>query len=259
VNSPKVLLLDIETSPVLAYVWSLWKQNVGLNQIAEDWCILSFCAKWLGNPNVIYRDNSKQRNVEDDTKLLKALWKLLDEADIVVAQNGKKFDVRKINARFLLAGMPPPSPFHIVDTLLEARKHFALTSSKLEYLTDKLCTTKKRKHQKFPGFELWSQCLQRNPEAWEEMRLYNIDDVISLEELYLILRPWIDGHPNVANYSEPDKPSCPKCGSDDVSQKGHRHTQVGRYARYRCNGCGGWSRGRAMQNSKEQRSNLLVS
>lgn len=258
-TQPRILSLDIETSPVLAYVWSLWKQNVGLNQIKEDWCILSFCAKWLGKPDVIYRDNSKQRNVEDDRRLLRALWKLLDQADIVVAQNGVKFDRRKINARFLLNGMPPPSPYAVVDTMLEARKHFGLTSNKLEYMTSKLCTVKKRKHEKFPGFELWAQCLQRNPEAWEEMRAYNIDDVLSLEELYLILRPWIDGHPNVANFTEPDKPACPKCGSANIIQKGHRHTQVGRYARYRCTDCGGWSRGRQMLNSKDQRKNLLVS
>jgi len=257
-QQPRILCLDIETSPILAYVWSLWKQNVGLNQIHEDWCILSFCAKWLGDPNIIYHDNSRRKNVEDDSHLLRKLWKLLDQADIVVAQNGVKFDARKINARFLLNGMLPPSPYVIVDTMLAAKRHFGLTSNKLEYMTDKLCTTKKRKHSKFPGFELWRECLARNPEAWEEMRLYNVDDVISLEELYLILRPWIDGHPNVANYSEPDKPSCPKCGSDKVVQRGHRHTQVGRYVRYHCGGCGGWSRGRVMQNSKEQRKNLLI-
>ncbi len=255
---PKILTLDIETSPLQAYVWGLFDQTVGLNQIKEEWCMLSFCAKWLGNPTVIYQDNSKQRNKEDDRKLTASLWKLLDEADIVVAQNGKRFDVRKINARFLLLGYKPPSPYKIIDTMIEARRHFAFTSNKLEWLTDKLTPTKKQKHKKFPGFELWKECLAGNPEAWEEMREYNIPDTVSTEELYLILRPWIEGHPNVANYTEPTSPACPKCGSEDVIQKGHRHTQVGRYARYRCNDCGGWSRGRVMKNSKEQRSNLLI-
>lgn len=255
---PKILTLDIETSPLQAYVWGLFDQTVGLNQIKEEWCMLSFCAKWLGNPNVIYQDNSKQRNKEDDRKLAASLWKLLDEADIVVAQNGKRFDVRKINARFLLLGYKPPSPYKIIDTMIEARRHFAFTSNKLEWLTDKLTPTKKQKHKKFPGFELWKECLAGNPEAWAEMREYNIPDTVSTEELYLILRPWIEGHPNVANYTDPTTPACPKCGSHEVIQKGHRHTQVGRYIRYRCNACGGWSRGRVMQNSKEQRSNLLV-
>jgi uncharacterized protein YprB with RNaseH-like and TPR domain len=109
---------------------------------------------------------------------------------IVVAQNGVRFDVKKINARFVLLGMPPPSPFRVVDTMLEARRHFGFTSNKLEWMTDKLCTThKKKRHAKFPGFELWRECLAGNHEAWDEMREYNIDDVLSLEELYLVMRP----------------------------------------------------------------------
>jgi predicted RNA-binding Zn-ribbon protein involved in translation (DUF1610 family) len=259
-KAPKILCLDIETSPVLGYVWSLWKQNIGLNQINEEWCILSYCAKWLGNDKIIYSDNSKQKNKEDDTRIVKQLWKLLDTADIIVAHNGKSFDARKIQARFFLHGMPPPSPFKIIDTLLETRKNFAMTSAKLEYLTDKMCVTKKVKHSKFPGFELWKECLAGNPEAWEEMRIYNIADVVSLEEYYLILRPWITGHPNVANYTQVAAagPVCPNCGSDHVIRKGFRSTQVGQYPRYHCQGCGAWSRGRLLTNSKDQRKNLLV-
>ncbi|CAB3798789.1 ribonuclease H-like domain-containing protein [Pararobbsia alpina] len=261
-KKPRILFLDIETSPVLGYVWSLWKQNVGLNQIKEEWCILSYCAKWMGDPRVIYHDNSRQRNKEDDTRIIKRLWRMLDQADIVVAHNGKSFDVRKIQARFLLLGMPPPAPFKIVDTLLETRKHFAMTSAKLEFLTDKLCVIhKKKKHAKFPGFELWRECLKGNPEAWAEMKEYNVEDVLSLEELYLILLPWMQGHPNVGNYDKKagDGPKCPHCGSGNVQRKGLRFTQVGQYPRYHCQACGAWSRGRLTVNSKAHKANLLVS
>lgn len=262
-STPRILCLDIETSPLLGYVWSMWQQNLGLNQIKEEWAILSFCAKWLDDPKIIYEDNSKQRDKEDDTRIVRKLWKLLDKADIVVAHNGKKFDVRKIQARFLLLGMPPPSPFKVVDTLLEARKHFAMTSAKLEFLTAKLCKThKKQNHGKFAGFSLWRECLAGNQEAWAEMREYNIADVLSLEELYLILRPWMQGHPNVANYGDDETEGahkCPNCGSTHVIRKGLRHTQVGQYTRYHCQGCGAWSRGRLMTNTKAHRANLLVS
>jgi predicted RNA-binding Zn-ribbon protein involved in translation (DUF1610 family) len=261
-NRPKILLLDIESAPILAYVWSLWDQNVGLNQINREWCVLSFCAKWLGEDAITYEDNSRQRDKEDDTRIIRKLWKLLDKADIVVGHNAKKFDVRKIQARFLLLGMPPPSPFKVVDTLLEARRHFAMTSAKLEFLTDKLCTThKKLNHGKFAGFTLWRECLAGNQEAWAEMKTYNIADVLSLEELYLILRPWMQGHPNVANYDEDDTEDahkCPACGSSDVIRKGTRSTQVGKYTRYHCK-CGHWSRGRVMTSSKQHRKNLLIS
>jgi uncharacterized protein YprB with RNaseH-like and TPR domain len=261
-KQPRILFIDIETSPILGYVWSLWKQNVGLNQIHSEWCILSFCAKWLGDDRVIYHDNSRQRNKEDDRRLVKRLWRVLDRADIVVAQNGVKFDVKKIQARFILLGMPPPSPFRVVDTMLEARKHFGFTSNKLEWMTDKLCTVhKKKKHAKYPGFELWRECLNGNPDAWAEMREYNIEDVTSLEELYLRMRPWMTGHPNVGNYNRKpgSGPACPHCGSNHVIRKGLRYTQVGQYPRYHCQSCGAWSRGRLTVNSKAQKANLLIS
>lgn len=261
-NTPRILSLDIETAPILGHVWSLWKQNVGLNQIDTEWSILSFCAKWLGDPRVIYEDTFSQKNKRNDKRLVRSLWRLLDEADIVVAQNGVRFDVKKIQARMIMQGFKPPSPFKVVDTMLEARKNFGFTSNKLEWLTDKLCVKhKKQKHKQFPGFELWSEYLRGNPAAAVEMREYNTLDVLSLEELYLKMLPWMAGHPNVANYSdEPtDGPLCPHCGSDHVRRKGLRYTQVGQYPRYHCQACGAWSRGRLTVNSKAQKANLLIS
>ncbi|AKF13944.1 exonuclease [Pseudomonas phage DL62] len=256
-QGPKVLSLDIETSPIEGWVWSLWKQNVGLNQIKRDWTILSFCAKWMHSDEVIYMDC--QGDPLDDMHLLVALHKLLDEADIIIVQNGKRFDVPKINARFFLNKMPPPRPFKVIDTLIIAKQQFAFTSRKLEYMTHKACTIKKRLHGKFPGFDLWAACLQDNPEAWEEMRLYNIDDVRSMEELYILMRPWFVGHPNVAVYFNDAEPTirCPKCGDTDVKQEGWVHTQTGKYEHYHCGGCGGWSRGRYTRNTSEQRKALL--
>lgn len=256
-HGPKVLLLDIETAPILGAVWSIWQQNVGLNQIKAEWSILSFCAKWLGEDEVIYHDQRDHRPIEDDRHLLKKLWHLLDKADFVIAQNGKKFDLPKINARMIMAKMKPYSPVKVIDTLLESRRVAKFTSHKLEWMADKLSTVKKRKHGKFPGYELWRECLLGNHEAWEEMRLYNIDDVRSMEEVYLVLRPWIIGHPNVGVYIDPEDPCCPRCGGK-VQARGYQYTQVNKYRRYQCVSCKGWSRGRLTVNTVETRRNLLV-
>lgn len=253
----KTLILDIETAPILASVWRTWKENVGLDQINHDWYILSFCAKWLGKDRSFYYDQSEAADIEDDRGLMQKLHSLLSEADIVVAHNGRRFDLRKINARFVLNGFPPPSPYKVVDTLDIAKKHFAFTSNRLAYLTDVLCTEKKLAHAKFPGFKLWKECLNGNAEAWEEMREYNTQDVVSLEELYLILRPWAEGHPNVAAYDDDEVTKCPKCGSTDVRPRGFYFTQTGKYQRLRCNGCGGWSRTRYTINTVGKRKALL--
>lgn len=258
-TAPRMLVLDIETAPVLAYVWRTFKENVSWDQISTGWYILSFAAKWLGDPRVVYHDQSRKRNIEDDRGLMKKLHQLLNEADIVIAHNGKKFDVRKIKARFILNGFPPPSPFRVIDTLLEARKEFAFTSNRLIALTDMLVPEdKKDDHAAFPGFSLWAECLKGNPKAWEAMETYNKQDVVSLEKLYLRLRAWIEGHPNVATYRDPADITCPKCGSTRIIKKGHRYTQTGQYIRYLCQACSGWSRGRTMINTREVRKNLLV-
>lgn len=256
-HKPKIVVLDIETASIQAHVWGLWQQNVGLNMIKEDWRILSFAAKVLGEDEIQYVE---ARVPNQERKLLRAVWRVLNDADIIVAHNGKKFDIKKINARLIAHGLPPYSPIKIVDTLLEVKRVAAFTSNKLEYLTGLLTTEKKLKHGKFPGFELWRECLAGNPEAWDEMREYNIQDIVSLEELYIKLRPWMAEHPNLGNYEDgtDDTPVCPKCGGTHMHKRGVQRTQVGQYQRYQCTDCGGWSRGRKMLLSVKQRQHILM-
>lgn len=255
----KVLLLDIETSPILAHVWDLWDQNISLSQIKQDWFILSFSAKWLGDPEskIIYHDQRHEKDIENDKTLLKKVWALLDECDVLITQNGKKFDEKKLNARFIQQGMKPHSSIKHVDTCQIAKRKFGFTSNKLEYMTDKLNTKyKKLKHNKFPGFELWSQCLKGNVEAWKEMEHYNKYDILSLEELYLKLQPW-DNSINYNHYSDSLDIVC-SCGSKSFQSKGYRYTNTGKYKRYICKECGAETKGRKDQFSKEKKATLRV-
>jgi RNase_H superfamily len=258
-SGPRILTVDIETAPIESYHWSIWQENIGLDQIRLDWSILSFSAKWLDNPKVHYAYSGGRgvSKVRDDKELLQKLWDFLNEADIVIAQNGKRFDVKKINARMVMKGFKPYSPIKVVDTMLVAKKHFGFTSNKLAWLSEILTTVKKDKHKLFPGFELWSECLKDNRKAWQEMEKYNKIDVVATEELYLKLRPWMEGHPNVGAYLETDSPLCPRCGSGEVQMRGRTFTQTGEYHRFCCNACGGWSRSRYTLNSTSKRKSLL--
>lgn len=243
----KTLILDIETSPKIAYVWRFFKENIGAKQVKEHGHIMSFAAKWLDNDTVFYCENRK----EDDTKIVQELCKFLDEADIVVAHNGQEFDLKQIRARALVRGQRPPSPVKIVDTYRIAKREFGFPSNSLEYLTNVLgCTIKKKSHKKFPGFELWLECLRNNEEAWAEMKAYNVDDVLALEELYLKMRPWDTKHPSVSVDSVPDQPVCPKCGSVHIQRRGFAYTNVGKFQRFACSDCGGWSRTRYSESGK---------
>jgi DNA polymerase elongation subunit (family B) len=253
----KTLILDIETSPIMGKVWSLWEQNLSLDQIENDWFIMSYAAKWLDGEDIYYNDC--RENIGEDFELLSDLHGLLSEADIVVAHNGDKFDIPKINARLLLNGLPPPSPYKTIDTLKMAKRTFKFTSNKLAYLTDALCSNKKQKHVKFAGWTLWNECMAGNNEAWDEMYEYNCMDVISLEELYLILRPWMPNHPTIGAFDDLEVCSCPKCNSSKVVKRGFFHTSKGKYQRYICTDCGGWSSATTTINTKEKRQSLLAS
>jgi predicted RNA-binding Zn-ribbon protein involved in translation (DUF1610 family) len=256
-RKPIIYTLDIETAPIDAAVWGLFKQNVGLNQIRKDWTILSVAYKAYGKVKVDYHDTSAKEDVRDDAELLGLIWSVLDEADIIIAQNGVRFDVKKINARFIQAGLLPPRPYKVIDTLLMAKQVAAFTSNKLEWLSSILTNTPKDRHNAFPGMELWNECLRGNPAAWRAMKRYNKRDVPACEEVYTKLRPYYVGHPNLAQYYDDEKRRCPKCGSTHVRQCGTVFTQASEYHQYRCDDCGGYSRDRYTINSKEKRRVLM--
>lgn len=258
-KGPRVLIFDIETAPLVAHCWTLWENNVGLNQVVADWHCLSWSAKWLEDPStkVMYDDQRSAKNIEDDKRLLQGIWNLLNEADVVITQNGKSFDQKKLNARFVLNGFQPPSSYKHIDTKLVAKRHFAFTSNKLEYMTDKLNVKyKKLKHTKFPGHEMWTECLKGNIEAWKEMEIYNKYDVLALEELYHKLIPW-DSSINFNLYTDDEENVC-KCGSKNFIKNGFYYTNVGKFQKHRCKGCGAETRDRFNLFSKEKKESLKV-
>jgi DNA polymerase III epsilon subunit-like protein len=229
----KILLLDIESAPNLVHVWGLWQQNVGLPQILASGYVLCWAAKWLGEDEILfsseYHDGKK--------KMLKQIHELLDEADAVIHYNGTKFDIPTLNKEFLLEKMTPPSPFKQIDLLKTARNQFKFPSNKLDYISQSLGLGKKVKHI---GHELWIKCMDFDPIAWEQMREYNIQDVVLLEKIYNKLLPWIKNHPNRGIYN--NKECCPSCGSGLFQKRGIAVTKTLKYQRYQCKECGHWFR-----------------
>ena len=255
-DSPRILTLDIETAPLKVHAWGLWDQQTGVKQIDTEWSILAVCAKFLDEKFVEYVDC--RGAPRDDKLLLKLVWDLLDRADIVVTQNGLGFDIKKLNARFIMEGFAPPSPCRHIDTKLVAKKHFGFTSNRLEWMGKHVAKLAKDEHRKFPGFDLWVECLRDNMAAWKEMEKYNRQDVLATEALYLKMRPWIEGHPNVKAYSADSTVGCPKCGSPHLEKRGFATTQYGRYQRYCCIDCGGWSRDSRTSMEPAKKRSLLT-
>lgn len=236
-DEPKVriLALDIETAPNLAYVWGLWDQNVGLNQLVESTEMLCFGARWLGTDEVIFR------SVHHHGKeaMLAELWRLLDEADALMGWNSKGFDSKHIKREFLEAGMPPCSPFAELDLMQKVKANFRFPSNKLDYVSQRLGVGAKVKHS---GFDLWLKCMAGDEEAWKQMKTYQIQDVDLLIDLYDKLLPWISGHPNAALILDHNS-GCVSCASYNVKENGVHYTPTGSYPRYVCGDCGKNMRG----------------
>jgi len=231
--TPKILFLDIETTPNLGYFWGLWDQNIGLNQLVEATRVLSVAWKWRDEKQVHF-----QRRYPE---LIDAIWRALEEADWVVHYNGTSFDIPHLNREFQALGLSPPAPYKQIDLLTAVRKQFKFPSNKLEYISQALSLEGKIKHE---GFGLWLKCMEDDPAAWKRMQKYNKRDVTLLEELYNEILPWIPNHPNGNLYTgfsaTPD--GCPRCGSFERTKRGFSYTSVSKFQQYQCSDCLGYYR-----------------
>lgn len=238
----KLLLLDIETRPLTVFAWGLWKQNINISHIIDSSSILCFAAKWADSDEVFF-DSVKKSGTK---KMLKRVHKLLDEADAVIHFNGARFDIPVLNKEFLLHDMPPPATYQQIDLLKTARNRFKFPSNKLDFLAKQLKLGSKHKHA---GFDLWVKCMAGDAEAWKEMELYNVQDVLLLEKVYHKLLPWINNHPSHAVFENSNV--CPSCGSDSLQRRGWSYTQASKYQRYQCTSCGSWHRSKKAEKLDE--------
>jgi hypothetical protein len=234
-SAARVLLIDIETSPNVGYTWGKYDQTV--IEPLRGWELLSFAYKELGRGKAkcVARPDFRDKT---EASLVKAVWKILNAADVIVAHNGDRFDLPKLRAKFVEHGLPPTTPFKTIDTKKIAKAHFGFYSNSLNDIARDLGLGQKLQTG---GFELWKGCIAGNPASWRRMRRYNIWDVILLEKVYQKLKSWYSSHPNLALYGgEGDKPECPVCESTKVQRRGYRVMLVRRAARFHCQRCGHW-------------------
>lgn len=250
---PRILLFDVETAPMEVYMWSLWQKYVGTEAVIKDISMLSWAAKWLFESEIMSQSvTPDEATNREDGSIIQGVWNLMDEADIVVAHNGIKFDNRVLNTRFMMNGLNPPMPFRSIDTLRVARRNFQLSSYKLDYINKMFDLTPKKE----TDFSLWIRSVTGEQKAIDEMEAYNRVDVVALEECYLTIRPWIKNHPAWGLFVDTDKDVCRNCGSENLSWRGQYITPGGRFKAFRCLGCGAIGRSRHSDLTKEDRERI---
>ena len=180
----KTLLLDLETSPNIAYSWH-GKWEVDLIEFIEEGQIISFAWKWLGDKDV----SVCSERVFTHRKLIERLHNVYSQADYVVGHNLFAFDDKVSNTDFLLNKFMPPHPHRVVDTLKIAKKYFRFNSNKLDDLAQRLGIGRKLPHT---GFPMWKGCMAGDKASWNLMEKYNKHDIVLLEGVYNRFLPWIN-------------------------------------------------------------------
>jgi predicted PolB exonuclease-like 3'-5' exonuclease len=245
-TTPKIRIFDIETTPNIHACWRPGLQYVSVDSIIQERVVI--CAAWKDvGENYVYHTpvlKFDKNGVPDDTEVILSIREGLEDADILVAHNGDKFDLPWIVGRSLVHGFGPLPNIPIVDTWKIARRKFNLNSTKLDYLAKLLGFEGKMKTE----YEWWLAVLRQDKNIIQKMLEYNIDDVCLLEEVYLALRPFMTNHPNLGVIMG-QIDTCPNCGTKgSLVKNGTRpRGRVSVAQEYRCKACGTYPSGPAVR------------
>ena len=255
----KIVTFDIENFSNIVESWQVFGKEWRCINVLVPWSVACFAAKWLGKKTEIYsvddyedyepliiknKDGSILLRKPNDYTLMREMHKILDEADIVVGWNSKRFDVKKVQSRMISYGMEPPSPFKQIDVMQEKKKLAASNFNSLNETSAEWGLGAKLEHE---GYPLWQGCAEGDPKAWAKMKRYCVQDVILTEKTYMFLRPWMATHPNLNVYTGATR-SCPICQrADTLIKRGFSAAGMRRKQIYQCapsrNGCGKYCTG----------------
>lgn len=249
--TPRVLVYDIETRPLVSLHWQAYgDQSFSPEQVLDPGGVLCWAARWLGESRIRYAGDHH----DGHEAMIGQLWELLDRADVVIGYNQVRFDDKRVNREFLLAGLPLPSPSSPVDLLRAVKFRFGFPINKLQHVATELGIGSKVAHT---GWGMWKACVLDPDGApylgpvpvgggdlrqWNLMRRYCKHDVALTTDVYDRLRPYIKNHPHVGLYGGP-LDACPNCGSTDLAPSKSVTTPTAAYPGHRCRQCGANSRG----------------
>jgi len=230
----KILMFDLEVSPMLAYTYNYYEGNV--LKVVEPQKLLCFSYKWLGEkgkPKVITLIDG-EKDPKNDFWITYELWRLLDEANLAIAHNGSRFDAKMANTFFVEHNLKPPAPYKMVDTLTAARQKFKFPSNKLDELGKFLGVGQKTE---VTCGDLWENCLKGDKKSYDLMAKYCANDVSLMEKIYWKLMPF--ANMPMINKLVNEELVCPVCGNRHFHKKGKvPDATQGPSWRYLCTSCG---------------------
>lgn len=178
IKNKKIIVrgFDLETSPALFYGWSTGMQYVGANQLktgTETKIITAQYKDYLIDKKSKYLTwdwHGKQGG--NDESLVEEFTRIINQADIVIAQNGKSFDIKVLQERAKALGLPPVNIDFTIDTLTASRSSFRTMSHKLDYRSKQYGLGGKDKME----LQDWIQVVEGNEKALNKMIKYGLKD-----------------------------------------------------------------------------------
>lgn len=194
--------------------------------------IMSFAAKWHTSDEVIYVD---ERGRNGQQRMVKAMYELVNQADVLVTFNGERADIPWMKEEFRYAGLPKPMPSKSIDLYKQLKGEFALPYRSLRYAAREFGNIPKIETS---GLDLWERCEQGDEEAWALMEAYNKQDVLATEDLWFDTLPWLNGTTHLGVLIGDGEARCPNCGSTALTaQPRPARAYVREYQAFRCDDC----------------------
>lgn len=185
---PKILLLDLETSHNIVATFDLWpKEPIPHANVLKERYVILACWQFYGEQRI---QTAVSRRPFRDKSVCEALARAIAQADVVVAHNGRRFDLPFLRARALRYGITVP-PVVEIDTLSIARRVFRFNSNRLDYLGRYIGYGQKAPH----SGGLWLTILQgprrERQRALRQMADYCAQDIKLLRAWFTALRPYL--------------------------------------------------------------------
>lgn len=228
-TGPKVLTFDIETYGGL---------KANFSEISV------FGYKWAHEKDahtISGLDFPKEykKDFTNDKPLLIALSEVWNQADVVIAHYGKKFDRCFINARLEKHGLPPLKPVKLIDTWRISKDNFALHSNRLDTLL-KFFNAPDQKVDL--TYEEWRKVGWGHVPSLKKLIEHCHNDVTGLEYVFQKhLSHYTNDMPNHNLYGAKGEKLCPHCGSKEIAKKGFVYTRTSVNQQYQCKACRRWS------------------
>jgi len=224
----KVMVYDIETSLVKASLWGTGKTYIRHDQLDDgpegETRIISISWKYIGEDEVYaltWDDGC-------DKKMMQEFMAYYNRCEMVIGQNNNSFDNKIVKARAAKHRLFINRFVKSFDIYRKAKSVFKLQSYSMKYMAVYFGLTPKLGHE---GIRMWKMIQwgtdEQKAEYLAKMVEYNIGDIVTTEELYMTLRPYLGTITHLGVSNGKPRWSCPISGSEDVELYNTIYTEAG--------------------------------